>query len=135
MSFVATTCSFFELPDRCLVSADTKFIELVQAESDKRDIRYKREAPNKFCYFNDDIEIVEQIKNQIDSFYQSVVTVLSNPDVEEKLLNWLKIDKLDYKIVNTGEGQRVLLVFSESAQQAKKNKQKLKNIISAKSTM
>lgn len=132
---VSTACPFFELPDRCLVSADLKFIKLVQAESDKREIPYKREAANKFCYFNDDIETVEQIKKQIDGYYRSVITVLNNPKVEEKLLNWLKTDKLDYKIVNSGGGQRVLLVFSESAQQAKKNKLKLKSIVSGKSTM
>ncbi|WP_078485226.1 hypothetical protein [Solemya pervernicosa gill symbiont] len=111
----------------CISQSDEGFIAPLSDELSHQGIEHQIRG-NQLCYKSIDKERVSRARSLVSSFRNSVATVLRDEATERRIVEWLLMEKKSYEITKTTDGDRFLMVHSESKGDSELNRKKLISI-------
>jgi len=113
--------------DTCVSRSDESFIVPLSKELTRRNIEFKLKG-NQICYKSKDQIEFKKADHFVTSYRNGVATLVSNLEAEKRIINWLIINKKEYKVSNSADGKRFIIILSDSEENAEQNRKELKKL-------
>lgn len=113
--------------DTCMSRSDEGFIQPLSDELSQRDIEHEIRG-HKLCFKTEDRDEVDRADSFVRSFRYGVATILNDQATEIRIVEWLIREQKSYEITHTTNGERFLVIRSESEKDKQLNREKLSEI-------
>jgi len=107
--------------DVCQSRSDEGFIPPLSKELTRRGIEHEIRG-GKLCYKSLDKDEVGRADTFVTSFRYGVATIIRDTDTEARIVAWLTKEQKSYEITETTDGDRFLIIHSDSEDDAANNR-------------
>ncbi|MCU7837275.1 MAG: hypothetical protein KZQ83_18785 [gamma proteobacterium symbiont of Taylorina sp.] len=112
----------------CTNYGEDEFTQALKLKLNKINFSYKVNDDGFICIAESKHKEFKQIVDVVDRYYRGLATILTNKDDKEKIISWLKKDKISYHTQPSKMGI-FLVIYSMTEEKANENQFKLDELL------